>query len=214
MKILNLYSGIGGNRKLWGNTHEITSVELNEEIAMIYKDYFPDDKIIIGDAHDFLLKNYMNYDFIWSSPPCPTHSRMRFTCTKQEQKTRGKLEVKYPEMSLYQEIILLDKYFDGKYIVENVIPYYDPLIPGKKMGRHMFWSNFNLGKYNTDKKTLRGNSLEVLQIQRGFDLAKYKIKQRKDTILLNCVDSELSLYLLERAQNLFQNKKTIQVELF
>lgn len=25
MKILNLYSGIGGNRKLWGNSHSITA---------------------------------------------------------------------------------------------------------------------------------------------------------------------------------------------
>ena len=27
MKILNLYSGIGGNRKLWGDEHEVTAVE-------------------------------------------------------------------------------------------------------------------------------------------------------------------------------------------
>jgi DNA (cytosine-5)-methyltransferase 1 len=29
MRILNLYAGIGGNRKLWGDDHEITAVELN-----------------------------------------------------------------------------------------------------------------------------------------------------------------------------------------
>jgi len=29
MKILNLYAGIGGNRKLWGNDHEITSDGVN-----------------------------------------------------------------------------------------------------------------------------------------------------------------------------------------
>lgn len=27
MKILNLYAGIGGNRKLWGDDHEVTVVE-------------------------------------------------------------------------------------------------------------------------------------------------------------------------------------------
>ena len=58
MKILSLYAGIGGNRKLWGDKHEITSVEYNEEVAEIYKDFYPNDNIIIGDAHDFLLKNY------------------------------------------------------------------------------------------------------------------------------------------------------------
>jgi DNA (cytosine-5)-methyltransferase 1 len=214
MKILNLYSGIGGNRKLWGAAHEITAVEFNEEIAMIYKDYFPNDEVIVADAHEYLLKNYMNYDFIWSSPPCPTHSRMRYTCTKQEQKTRGKLDVKYVDMMLYQEILLLENYFDGKYIVENVIPYYEPLIPAKKLGRHLFWSNFNLGSYNGEKNVLRGNSMSVLQDQRGFDLSKFKIKQRKDTILLNCVDSELGLHILNCAMNVIQKKETSQTSLF
>lgn len=27
MKILNLYAGIGGNRKLWGDEHEITDLK-------------------------------------------------------------------------------------------------------------------------------------------------------------------------------------------
>jgi DNA (cytosine-5)-methyltransferase 1 len=214
MKILNLYSGIGGNRKLWGDAHEITAIEFNEEIAMIYKHYFPNDEIIIADAHEFLIKNYMNYDFIWSSPPCPTHSRMRFTCTKQEQKTRGKLDVKYIDMKLYQEILLLENYFEGKYVVENVIPYYEPLIPGKKLGRHLFWSNFNIGSYSGEKNVLRGNSMAVLQEQRGFDLSKFKIKQRKDTILLNCVDSELGLHILNCSMNVIQKKETLQASLF
>ncbi len=214
MKILNLYSGIGGNRKLWGETHNITAVEYNEEIAMIYKEYFPNDEVIIGDAHEYLLKNYMNYDFIWSSPPCPTHSRMRYTCTKQEQKTRGKLDVKYADMKLYQEIILLDNYFEGKYVVENVIPYYEPLIPAKKLGRHLFWSNFNLGSYKNEKHALRGNSLAILQDQRGFDLSKFKIKHRKDTILLNCVDSELALYILKCGMDIIEKKPTPQATLF
>ena len=214
MKILNLYAGIGGNRKLWGNEHEVTAVEYNNEIAGIYKDYFPNDKVIIGDAHQYLLDHYKEYDFIWSSPPCPTHSRMRYTCTKKEQKTRDKLEVKYVDMKLYQEIILLQKYFEGKYIVENVNPYYHPLLPAKKMGRHLFWSNFNLGNFNKKSKPIRGNSMDVLQKQRGFDLSKYKLKKRKDTILLNCVDSELALHLLNCAIGILKKKNGKQQELF
>ena len=58
MKILNLYAGIGGNRKLWGNEHEITAVEYEPNIAAIYKDFFPGDEIVIADAHEFLLKNF------------------------------------------------------------------------------------------------------------------------------------------------------------
>ncbi len=34
MNILNLYAGIGGNRKLWGSTHKITAVESNPIIRM------------------------------------------------------------------------------------------------------------------------------------------------------------------------------------
>jgi len=32
MKVLNLYAGIGGNRKLWPDECEVTAVENNEEI--------------------------------------------------------------------------------------------------------------------------------------------------------------------------------------
>ena len=77
MKILNLYAGIGGNRKLWGDKHEVTAVEIDPEIAKIYQDFFPKDKVVVGDAHQFLLEHYKEFDFIWSSPPCPTHSRLR-----------------------------------------------------------------------------------------------------------------------------------------
>ena len=37
MKILNLYAGIGGNRKLWGDEHEITAVELNSKCPTIIR---------------------------------------------------------------------------------------------------------------------------------------------------------------------------------
>jgi DNA (cytosine-5)-methyltransferase 1 len=48
-------------------------------------------------------------------------------------------------MKLYQEIIFLDNHFEREILcVENVIPYYEPLIPAKKRGRHLYWTNFNL----------------------------------------------------------------------
>ena len=58
MRILNLYSGIGGNRKLWGDSHEIVAVENNKDIAAVYSDMFPKDTMVIEDAHLFLLENY------------------------------------------------------------------------------------------------------------------------------------------------------------
>lgn len=69
VKILNLYAGIGGNRKLWGDTHEITAVEYKPEIAKIYQDHFPNDTVIVTDAHQYLLDHFDEFDFIWSSPP-------------------------------------------------------------------------------------------------------------------------------------------------
>ena len=78
MKILNLYAGVGGNRKLWGNEHKIVAIENNPDIAAVYKDLFPSDEVVVEDANKYLLENYMNFDFIWSSPPCPTHSQIRY----------------------------------------------------------------------------------------------------------------------------------------
>ena len=132
MKVLNLYAGIGGNRKLWENV-EVTAVELNPEIAKVYSEFFPNDKVVIGDAHDYLLKHFKEFDFIWSSPPCPTHSVLNYSI----------LVKRYPSMRLYQEIILLQSWFKGKFCIENVKPYYPPLIKQSvELGRHYFWTNY------------------------------------------------------------------------
>ena len=138
MKILNLYAGIGGNRKLWGDEHEITAVEIDPKIAKVYQDFFPNDKVIVTDAHQFLLDHYKEFDFIWSSPPCPTHSKINNSYVNNMQKLR------YPDMRLYQEIIFLKHFFKGKWVVENVISYYEPLIVSQKSSGHYFWSNFNI----------------------------------------------------------------------
>jgi len=143
MKILNLYAGLGGNRKLWGDEHDITAVEKNEKIANVYKMLYPQDILIVGDAHDYLLNHSHEFDFIWSSPPCQTHSRMN-------KATRHKIR-RYPDMALYQEIIFLQNFFNGKWVVENVKPYYEPLIPAKKMGRHLFWSNFGFDYFDVER---------------------------------------------------------------
>ncbi len=110
MKILNLYAGIGGNRKLWGNDHEITAVENNPKIAKIYKEFFPKDKVIVGEAHQYLLDHFKEFDFIWSSPPCPSHSHIR----KELAVGTGQSKPIYPDMKLYEEILFLQHYYSGK----------------------------------------------------------------------------------------------------
>lgn len=138
MKILDLYAGVGGNRKLWDG--EITAVEIVPEIASLYQSLYPNDLVVVGDAHQYLLDHHEEFDFIWSSPPCLTHSRMA-------KATRHKLR-RYPDMSLYQEIIFLKHFFKGKWVVENVVPFYDMLIPGEVRGRHVYWANFPIPHYS------------------------------------------------------------------
>ena len=194
MKILNLYAGIGGNRKLWGNDHEITAVEYNEATAEVYKHYFPNDEVIIADAHQYLLDNFKKFDFIWSSPPCPTHSRINHAKTRKPD---------YPDMKLYQEIIFLNHWFDGKFVVENVIPYYDALIPAQEVDRHFFWSNFKIGNFEPTKKAfirMQGGTVPFADIF-GFDISWSKIKDKRKA-LRNCVHPETGKYILDCAMNI------------
>ena len=214
MKILNLYACLGGNRYKWDEVAdiEVTAVELAPELAALYKERFPNDKVIIQDANKYLLNHYYKYDFIWSSPPCPSHSKIRFT-----QKSRKEYKKVYPDMKLYQQIIFLDNYFEGKYCVENVIPYYTPLIPAKKRGRHLYWTNFYLPAILTKRKINIGtgtNEVKKLCKFHNIDISKYKGNQRKDKIARNLVDYEAGKTILQAAFNIYIQNNTKQIKLF
>ena len=193
MKILNLYAGIGWNRRdrEW---HEVTAVEYNPELAKIYQDRFPNDTIIVWDAHEYLLKNFKDFDFIWSSPPCQTHSSFRQNICVRFRGT----EPKYPDMKLYQEIIFLQYNADCKRVVENVNPYYKPLIEAQKVQRHMFWSNFDIEDKKFVHDKLRSAQIKDLQKLHKVDLSNYKIKNKRQ-VLRNCVLGELWKYVLDSA---------------
>ena len=219
MKILNCYAGIGGNRKLWGYEHDITAVEFDPKIAAIYQDLFPNDTVIVGDAHEYLLNHYQEFDFIWCSPPCPTHS-----VTNHFLNAQG--IVRYPDMVLYQEIILLKHFFKGKYCVENVKSYYDPLIQPQVSGRHYFWANFQIprisgiqkqiGRMNGSKKTLgitQGRARENNHADLGFDLAGYKFPD-KEKLLNNCVDPLIGKAILDRVLEIEAHNNIKQGVLF
>jgi DNA (cytosine-5)-methyltransferase 1 len=215
MKILNLYACLGGNRYKWNQVKtdiNVTAVELDPELAKLYQERFPNDNVIIADAHQYLIEHFEKFDFIWSSPPCPTHSRVRVS-----QKNRDGFKYKYPDMTLYQEIIFLDNFFEGKYCVENVIPYYEPLIPGKKRGRHLYWTNFNLPQKLSDRSCLVGqgkNEVYKLSCFHNFDFKKYKGKQRTDKIARNLVDYEAGKTIFNTVINILESKKTTQQSLF
>lgn len=194
MNILNLYAGIGGNRKLWGNNHNITAVEINPDIAEIYKNLYPQDTVIIGDAHEYLQEHFNEFDFIWSSPPCQTRSSFRQNICVRYRGTKAV----YPDMKLYQEIIFLKANAKCKWVVENVKPYYPPLIvPDKELQRHLFWSNFDIGEKDFEKDNIRKAQIPDLEKIYGFDLSKYKLSNKRQ-VLRNCVKPELGKYIFDQ----------------
>lgn len=207
IKLLNAYGGIGGNRKHWDSSlFEITAIEQNESIANVYANYFPQDTIIVTDAHQFIRKYYKNYDIIWASPPCPSHTRLNTTMVSQGR------EIEYPAMELYQEIIYLRTFHKGLFVIENVIPYYPPLIqPTRILDRHYWWANF----YIPDIKISRGKGqlLADLTIQEyekllGFHLEKFKITgARKLQVLRNCVLPLTGLHIINAALAQLEFKK-------
>ena len=196
MKILNLYAGLGGNRRAFSDKDEVTAIEWDEKIANVYKNKYPNDEVIITDAHKYLLEHYEEYDFIWSSPPCPTHSRIREIARYKHDKEGNIYEQNkpvYPDMTLYQEILFLDNFFEGKFVVENVIPYYEPLIKPQKLGRHLFWSNV---EFPPQKFEPRGNfdNVEKLAEISGYTLDELK-GLNKRTVLRNCVEKDIAEYI-------------------
>lgn len=195
LKVLNLYAGLGGNRRHWKDV-DVTAVELDEKIGMVYRANFPNDSISVSDAHEFLLHHHGKFDFIWSSPPCQTHSRMM-------KATRHKTP-RYSDMSLYQEILFLKHFFKGKWVVENVKPYYEPLIkPTAILGRHYFWSNFEIGRFEIRNMPnyIQGDSTSEIQALKDWLGIQYEgniyygKNHSQGQVLRNCVHPDLGLHV-------------------
>lgn len=209
MKILNLYSSIWGNRKLRGDDHDITAVEMEQARADYYKERFPNDTVIIWDAHEYLLNHYKEYDFIRWSPPCPTHSDIRRCWVHAWQ-----YDALYPDMKLYQEIILLKHFAPiwSKRVIENVVPYYDLLIPAQKIWRHLFWSNFFIPQYRWESWVIISWKWWIVWSEEvNWFCVKDTNIANKRKALRDMVDPNLWLHILEasqveRQQNLFFEK--------
>jgi len=218
MKILNLYAGIGGNRKLWTDV-DVTAVEIKEDVASIYKKLYPTDNVVIADAHKYLLDHFEDgFDFIWCSPPCQSHSNTNHFLYGQGVR-------RYPDIKLYEEILFLKHWYKGKWVVENVKPYYEPLIKPYICGRHCFWSNFvisdlpinyaNFGTWNRNRResTQRKAIIREAQIPEligllGIDLKDIRLKNKRQ-ILRNAVLPELGKHVFDCAFRVKQ--KTFEV---
>lgn len=204
MKILNLYAGVGGNRKLWGNNHEVTAVEWNKSVAECYKDLYPNDNVIVGDAHQYLLDHYHEFNFIWASPPCQSHSQVRQVVAQgyydKDKSVYNQTKPIYPDMKLWQEIIFLKGYCKCDWVVENVIPFYKPLIqPSFTLGKHHYWSNKVIWDCQLDSYRGHDASIKDLEKIKGIDLSKYKFEGiEKRQVLRNMVEPEAGLYIFEQ----------------
>jgi DNA (cytosine-5)-methyltransferase 1 len=222
MKILNLYACLGGNRYKWdevaqdvGIEIEVTAVEWDEELARLYQERFPNDIVIVADAHQFLLDHYKEFDFIWSSPPCPSHSRANYWASKSVD-TRVK---SYPEMGLYQEILFLQHWYSGKFVVENVIPYYEPLIQAQKRDRHLYWTNFPLPQVLSDRDisgVVSQGKQELKQLCKihEINIDSYNGKQSALKIARNLVDYEAGRTIFETALGIIRKSNTKQTSIF
>jgi DNA (cytosine-5)-methyltransferase 1 len=194
MKILNLYAGIGGNRRLWSDEHQITAVEYDAKIAAIYADLYPNDEVIVADAHEFLLANFEQYDFIWSSPPCQTHSSFRHNI---QVKYKGTAPV-YPDGKLFEEIVFMQHYATGLYVIENVVPYYGEFMNPQRINRHLYWANFEIGELPKVNENLRDAQIKDLEQLHGINLDGYKLPNKRQ-VLRNCVHAETGAAILNKA---------------
>lgn len=238
MKVLNLYAGIGGNRKLWQDV-EVTAVEYDPKIAAIYQDFFPNNTVIVGDAHQYLLDHYREYDngFIWGSPPCPSHSGVNNFLNAQGV-------IRYPDMKLWQEIIFLQHFCKGKYCIENVKSYYEPFLKPQISGRHYFWANFKIPTLKTNAtigkmsginqnqnrrdlqsdigrfgpvKSLGGKRSEGMMdadLLSGIRAGRNAPNNLTRKVLNNCCHPEIGLAILNAARNIIIEKSVKTGQLF
>lgn len=182
IKVLNLYAGIGGNRKLWENV-EVTAVEWDDDIAKVYQESFPDDEVIVSNAMAYLLLYYDDFDFIWSSPPCQSHSVTNHFLHKQGVR-------RYPEMDVYKQILFLKQWCKVPWVVENVKSYYEPLVRPYECGGHYFWSSFPIPKKRFPKRVGTFNRQASKEKQREAETDQNK---------RNAVNPELGLFIFNCA---------------
>lgn len=148
LKILDLFCGVGGVARGFqkflneqGIEYEYHAVDIDRSILLAHKVVNKNSVTILRDAYSFEDDELSQYDFIWASPPCETHSIAGIW--------RRKFGVE-PDMRLYELIIKLHR-LGIPFVVENVKPYYNPPIkPTSKANRHVLWSNLSIKPVEVD----------------------------------------------------------------
>jgi DNA (cytosine-5)-methyltransferase 1 len=107
-------------------------------------------------------------------------------------------------MNLYEEILFLDQFYDGDWVVENVQPWYDELIPGTEIGRHIFWSNYHIPRIREPERDFEFSSpteanKERLEDWLGITVPDTIYLENNDPsqVLRNAVHPELGRHVFE-----------------
>jgi len=133
------------------------------------------------------------------------HSRSYSKIHKANCRTKKK----YPDMSLYQEVIFLEHFFKGPWVVENVKPYYKPLITPQIIGRHSFWCNFDITfvadvarpKNFINEQNLKAKDMLMDWLGIHYEENIYYEGNHCPTqILRNCVHPDLGLDIFNEAK--------------
>ena len=98
-----------------------------------------------------------------------------------------------------------------------MIQYYEPLIPAKKRGRHLYWTNFNLPSDLGDRRIQIGAGTDELKRLCEFhkiDISTYKGEQSMIKVARNLVDFEAGKTIYNTAMNILQASTTNQNSLF
>lgn len=181
IKFLNTFAGVGGNTELLDrDKFEVTHIELYSKPTRYLEENFPNDIVLRKNAWRYIPENFRDYDIVWASPSCKTHSRAR-VFQLSDRYVNGNFEL--PDERLWMLIKWL-KVFGSRmiWIVENVIPFYTSIeIPTALVGRHLVWSNKRIG----DK------SFEADQI----------IYKQKGSFDRDRMNPEIGKYIIEQAIN-------------
>jgi len=115
-------------------------------------------------------------------------------------------------LQLWQVIIFLSHFYNGSWVVENVKPYYEPLIkPRKELGRHLIWSNFDIEDFempNIKNFITQGTTKETEKFKEWLGIKYdgniyYKGNHCPGQVLRNCVHPDFGLHVF----NCFEKAK-------
>lgn len=157
-------------------------------------------------AHQYLLDHADEFDAVWASPPCQGNSKMMLSGRNRRPR--------YPDLRLYEEAIFLKYNFSGAWVMENVKPYYEPLMDAKAIGRHMFWSNFEITDMESPhfpgfmtKQNIAAK--KALQDWLGIHYDKniyYGTNHCVTQVLRNCVHPDIGLHVFNCMKSNFKFK--------